>query len=174
MKLKTFIAVAAIALFVAACGSTYRATDTGLVITADARNSFDDLYPNSTNVVWRTYDPDEFIIVNEWELTGWDVLDMDDYIVEFDYDGEKHYAWFDRDGNWIGTAMAVNDFTTMPAVVNTTISTHYPGYTITNVNKEIHKNMTAYEVTLKSSDSKVIALVDANGNIVKYKKKPLD
>jgi hypothetical protein len=34
--------------------------------------------------------------------------------------------------------------------------------------------MTAYEVTLKNSDSKVVALVDANGNIIKYKKKPLD
>ncbi len=174
MKLKTFIAVAAIALFAGACGTTYRATDTGLVVTADARNSFDDLYPNSTSVVWRTYDPDEFIIVNEWELTGWDPLDQDDYIVEFTQDGEKHYAWFDSDGNWIGTAVAVSDFTVMPAVVNTTITTHYPGYTIASVNKEFHKNMTAYEVTLKSSDTKVVALVDANGKIIKYKKKPLD
>ena len=173
MKLKTFIAVAAIVFF-AACSTTYRATDTGLLVTADARNAFDLQYPNSTNIVWRTYDSDEVIILNEWDLTGWEVLDADDYIVEFDYDGERYYAWYDMDGTWIGSAYVVNDFTTLPTGVSTTISTNYPSYTISRVNKEFHKDRIAYEVVLKNTDSKMVLLVDSNGNVIKSKMKDKD
>ena len=133
MKLKTFIAVAVTGLFTA-CSSTYRATDTGVVISSDATRAFELQYPKATNVVWNSYDPN-VVILNDWDLAGWTVIDADDYVVQFDMDNEKYYAWYDSNGEWIGTAYMVNDFTTLPDMVRSTINTKYPGYIISKVNK---------------------------------------
>lgn len=51
MKLKTFMAVAVIGLFTA-CNSTYRASDTGVVISTNATRTFELEYPSATNIVW--------------------------------------------------------------------------------------------------------------------------
>lgn len=169
MKLKTLIAVAAISVL-AACSSTYRATDSGVVISTDASRAFDLQYPTATNVVWSSYDPN-IVILNEWELTGWSVPDADDYVVTFDMDGEKHYAWYDTNGDWIGSAYVVNDFSTLPEMVRSTINTKYPGYAIYKANKEIHKDRVAYEIVLKDGDTKQVVLVDLNGNVIKSKMK---
>ena len=169
MKLKTLIAVAAIALF-AACSSTYRATDTGVVISTDASRAFELQYPSATNVVWSTYDPN-IIVLNDWELAGWSVIDADDYVVKFDMDGEKYYAWYDSNGDWIGSAYVVNDFTTLPDMVRSTINTKYPGYMISSVNKEFHKERIAYEIVLKDGDTKQVVLMDLNGAVIKSKMK---
>jgi len=169
MKLKSFIAVAVIALFTA-CSSSYRATDTGVVISTDATRAFDLQYPNATNVVWSTYDPN-VVILNDWDLAGWSVIDADDYVVRFDMDGDKYYAWYDSNGEWIGSAYVVNDYTTLPDMVRSTINSKYPGYTISSVNKEFHKDRIAYEVVLKDGDTKQIALIDLNGMVLKSKMK---
>ena len=169
MKLKTLIAVAVITLFTA-CSSTYRATDTGVVISTDASRAFDLQYPTATNVVWSSYDPN-IMILNDWDLAGWTVIDADDYVVQFDMDNEKYYAWYDTNGEWIGTAYVVNDFTTLPAMVRSTIDTKYPGYTISKVNKEFHKDRIAYEIVLKDGDTKQVVLVDLNGVVLKSKLK---
>ena len=169
MKLKTLIAVAVIGLFTA-CSSTYRATDTGLVISTDASRAFNLQYPAATNVVWNNYDPN-VVILNDWDLAGWTVIDADDYVVQFDMDNEKYYAWYDTNGEWIGTAYVVNDFTTLPDMVRSTINTKYPGYTISKVNKEFHKDRIAYEIVLKDGDTKQVVLMDLNGVVLKSKMK---
>lgn len=169
MKLKTFIAVAVIGLFTA-CSSTYRATDTGIVISTNASRAFDLQYPTATNVVWTSYDPN-IVILNDWDLAGWTVIDADDYVVQFDMDNEKYYAWYDTNGEWIGTAYVVNDFTTLPDMVRSAIDTKYPGYTISKVNKEFHKDRIAYEVVLKDGDTKQVVLMDLNGVVLKSKMK---
>ena len=169
MKLKIFIAVAVIGLFTA-CSSTYRATDTGIVILTDASKAFDLQYPTATNVVWSSYDPN-VVILNDWDLAGWTVIDANDYVVQFDMDNEKYYAWYDTNGEWIGTAYVVNDFTTLPGMVRSTIDTKYPGYTISKVNKEFHKDRIAYEIVLKDGDTKQVVLVDLNGVVLKSKLK---
>lgn len=169
MKLKTFLSVAVITVFTA-CTSTYRATDTGVVISPDASRAFDLQYPNAANVVWSGYDPD-VVILNDWDLTGWTVLDGDDYVVQFDLDNEKHYAWYDSNGEWIGSAIMVNDYNTLPNMVRDAIKTKYPGYTISSVNKEFHKDRVAYEVVLKDGDTKQVALIDLNGAVLKSKMK---
>jgi len=169
MKLKTLIAVAVITLFTA-CSSTYRATDTGVVISTDASRAFDLQYPTATNVVWSSYDPN-IMILNDWDLAGWTVIDADDYVAQFDMDNEKYYAWYDTNGEWIGTAYVVNDFTTLPAMVRSTIDTKYPGYTISKVNKEFHKDRIAYEIVLKDGDTKQVVLMDLNGVVLKSKMK---
>ena len=169
MKLKTFLAMAVVALFTA-CSSTYRATDNGVVISTDATRAFDLQYPTATNVVWRTCDPD-VIILNDWDMTGWTVVDADDYVVRFDMDNEKYYAWYDSNGEWIGSAYVVSDYTTLPNAVRDAINSKYPGYSISSVNKEIHKDRIAYEVVLKDGDTKQVALIDLNGVVLKSKMK---
>ena len=169
MKLKTFIAVAVIALFTA-CSSTYRATDTGVVISSDAARAFDLQYPTATNVVWSAYDPN-VVILNDWDMTGWAVIDADDYVVTFDMDNEKYYAWYDSNGDWVGSAYVVSDFSTLPNAVRDAINAKFPGYSISKANKEIHKDRIAYEVVLKDGDTKQIALIDLNGMVLKSKVK---
>ena len=169
MKLKTFIAVSVIGLFTA-CSSTYRATDTGVVISTDASKAFDLQYPTATNVVWSSYDPN-VVILNDWDLAGWTVIDANDYVVQFDMDNEKYYAWYDTNGEWIGTAYVVNDFTALPGMVRSSIDTKYPGYTISKVNKEFHKDRIAYEIVLKDGDTKQVVLMDLNGVVLKSKMK---
>jgi hypothetical protein len=165
MKLKTFFSVAVIVLFTA-CSSTYRATDTGVVISPDATRAFELQYPNAANVVWTNYDPN-IIILNDWDMTGWAVLDGDDYVVQFDIDNERHHAWYDSNGEWIGSAIVVNDYNTLPDMVKDAIRTKYPGYSISSVNKEVHKDRVAYEVVLRDGDTKQVALIDLNGLVVK-------
>ena len=169
MKLKTFLAVAVIALFTA-CSSTYRATDTGVVVSTNATRAFELQYPNAANVVWTSYDPD-VVILNDWDITGWAVLDGDEYVVQFDMDNERHYAWYDSNGEWIGSAIVVNDYNTLPNMVRDAIRTKYPGYSISSVNKEFHKERIAYEVVLRDEDTKQVALIDLNGVVLKSKMK---
>ena len=169
MKLKTFLALAVIAFFTA-CSSTYRATDTGVVISTDASRAFELQYPSATNVVWSSYDPN-VVILNDWDMAGWTVIDADDYVVRFDMDNEKYYAWYDSNGEWIGTAYVVNDYTTLPDMVRSTINSKYPGYIISSVNKEFHKDRIAYEIVLKDGDTKQVVLMDLNGVVLKSKMK---
>ena len=168
MKLKLFIAVAATSFF-AACSTTYRATDTGVVISTDAQRAFDLQYPNSTNIIWTSYDPN--VVINDWELADWEVMNAEDYAVQFDMNGRTYYAWYDQAGNWTGTVEVINDFSTLPAYVSNTITTKYPSYVITGVNQEFQINKTNYEVVIKKGDEKMVLLMDANGNILKSKYK---
>ncbi len=168
MKLKSLLAVAALATL-AACETTYQATDTGLVVApAGTQRIFVEQYPNSSNVVWSRYDPN-VVVINDWDMTGWQVLDADDYVVQFDMDNENYYAWYDSDGNWVGTAYVLKDYTRLPSLVSTAVTTKYPTYTMTSVNREHYKDMILYEITMKSGETKRVLLVDANGTIVKEK-----
>jgi Putative beta-lactamase-inhibitor-like, PepSY-like len=135
-----------------------------------ASRAFELQYPSATNVVWSSYDPN-VVILNDWDLAGWTVIDADDYVVQFDMDNEKYYAWYDSNGEWIGTAYVVNDFTTLPDMVRSTINTKYPGYSISKVNKEFHKDRVAYEIVLKDGDTKQVVLMDLNGVVLKSKMK---
>jgi hypothetical protein len=170
MKLRNFLIVAVIAVFAASCSTTYRASDTGLLISTEATRAFDLQYPNATNVVWSGYDANT-VIVHEWDLADWAVIDDEDYVVQFDMDNERHYAWYDSNGDWIGTAYVINDFTRLPTPVSMTIERKFPGYTLTHVNKEFYKDRTAYEVVVKNDDRKYVALIDTDGTLIKTKLK---
>ncbi len=174
MKWKVFVMAAAITGLLTACSETYQATDTGnITVSRPVYRSFTTQYPTGTNVVWSYYDPN-VVILNDWELGGWTVADAEEYAVRFNMDGEDYYAWYDSDGNWIGTAYVVRDYSKLPVVVNSYIHDAYPAYTISSVNREYYKDIAAYEVTLKSDKTKVVLLVDDNGNILKQKVKTDD
>lgn len=172
MKLKTLFAVAAFALF-ASCETPYRATDTTTVVVSDATQSaFTIQYPNATNVVWTNYDASLDPMI-DWDLAGWTTMDAGDYVVRFDMDDQDYYAWYDNNGNWIGSAYVISDYSTLPSGVSTTLNTQFPSYTITKVNREFQKDRMTYEVVLKraSDDSKVKLLLNSDGTVIKQKVK---
>ena len=171
MKLKLFTAVAA-ALVLASCETSYQATDTGtiVVVPESTKQAFITQYPGSTNVVWSNYDPN-VIVLNDWDLTGWQAMDVSDYVVRFDMDNENYYAWYDNDGTWIGSAYVVRDYATLPSAVTATLNRQFPGYTINSVHREFQKDRVAYEVDMKTSNGKATALIDKDGNIIKQKTK---
>ena len=171
MKFKILSMVAATALLVS-CGSTrYNSSSHPAynVPTAIA-TTFDAQYPTATNVVWTTYDPAVAIPI-DWELTDWSTLDEQDYMATFDMGSDKMYAWFDANGAWVGTTYAISNFSSLPSAINATLKDKYPNYTIESVQREMWREKNAYEIKLKSGDTKSKVLVDMNGNIIKQKDK---
>lgn len=193
MKLRNiFTVVAAIGVF-AACNPSYKATDrtgsttdstavsttgpaststTTVTVPEGTRTAFTTQYPTATNVVWTSYDTKTEIPI-DWEMTGWATMDENDYLVRFDMDNENYYAWYDSDGNWVGSAYVMKDVTQLPEAVSKVINEKYAGYTVKSVNREFQKDKMAYEVELTKPDGKAKILVDANGTIIKEKTKPI-
>jgi len=172
MKLRLILAVAAMGLF-ASCETTYKATDTAVIVAPDGtQTAFTTRYPTATNVVWTYYDP-AVVVPVDWDLAGWTVMDGSDYTVRFTMDNDDYYAFYDDAGNWVGTAYVVRDYNTIPVSITNMVHTSYPTYTISTVNRQFTSDKMLYEVELKNNDTKVKMLVDANGNIIKSKTKSL-
>ena len=100
-------------LFVASCGTTYTSTSDNaaynVTVPAGVRTNFAVAYPDATNVVWNAYDAT--VVPIDWEMSGWTVLDKDDYAVTFNMGSDTYYAWYDTNGNLVGTAYAITDYT---------------------------------------------------------------
>ena len=173
MKLRNFFILAAI-IALASCKPSYKATDKSRTTTTDTtstsmekptptstttitvppaiQTTFTTQYPTSTNVLWSKYDTMTVVPI-DWEMAGWTTMDADDYLVRFDMDNENYYAWYDSDGNWIGSAYVLKDHTQLPAAVNTVITNKYAGYSIIGVNREFQKDRVAYEIEMKKDNS---------------------
>ncbi|OSZ79770.1 hypothetical protein CAP36_00455 [Chitinophagaceae bacterium IBVUCB2] len=184
MRFKTGIAMATMIVFATSCGDSSTKTDTADSLTVDnnkmpdpapvtatvvvpegIKTSFKTKYPTVTNETWSSYQP---IDAFEWDWTGWPTIDSSDYMVRFNQDGSEYWAWY-NDGEWIGTVSPVTDFAGLPAAVNKTIQSTFPGYTIVSVDKESDKNRTAYEVELEKGGDKAKALIAENGSVLKKK-----
>jgi len=172
MKLKLLSLLAGVA-FMVSCGPSYEITNPNTTTVVDVPSgtvtTFTTQYPGATRVVWSAYDP--AVVPIDWELTGWPVLTTNDYVVRFNLDNSDYYGYYDANGDWVGTAMVLTDYNTLPQAVTTMISADYPGYTIATVQKEFKGDKVAYEIQLKNGDSKMKMLVDANGNVIKKKVK---
>ena len=136
-----------------------------IVVPDQTRATFQTKYPNVSDPSWSRYEPMDNI---DWEWSGWPRLDTSDYMVRFNVDGNDYWEWYD-DGTWIGTVTTMKAYAGLPAAVNKTIQSDYPGYSIVSVDKEIDKNRTAYEVELMKGEDKVKTLIAENGNILKKK-----
>jgi hypothetical protein len=161
---------------IAACGTprdnTLSTTSSNPAYAAPAiiQTTFTTQYPAATNVTWAAYDV--ALVPIDWEMTGWTVLDPADHAVTFDMDGQRYLAWYDSDGNWIGSTYALSDYSKLPSAVQSAINSKYSGYTIQKVHQEMWKDRMAYEVKLKKTDDdKVKLLIDDQGNIIKEKLK---
>jgi hypothetical protein len=176
MKSKLLSVVMAVSVILFACGTP---KDTTLSNTSsnpaystpnNVQTVFVAQYPNASNVVWSAYDV--AVVPIDWEMTGWTTLDKSDHLVMFDMDGDRYYAWYDADATWVGSTYAVNDFTKLPAAVQSVLNSKYSGYTVQKVHQESWKDRMAYEIKLKKTDDdKVKLLVDSDGNILKEKLK---
>ena len=107
-------------------------------VPSDLQTAFVTRYPNASKIEWSYYN--EVPSPIEWDLTDWRMLSNKDYVVRYYVNDNPYYSWYDAKGNWIGSTYAVNNFTLIPAPINTTFASKYPGYTITSVNTELWKD----------------------------------
>lgn len=168
MKLK-FLSLVAATTLILSCGTTRTSTSSNaaynVTVPVGVERDFVALYPDATNVVWNRYDVATLPI--DWDMTGWTVLDNNAYAVTFNMGNDKYYSWYDANGNWIGSAYAVTDYSRLPYAVNTALRDKYKDYTIESVQRETWKSQSAYEVKLKNGDNRVKLIVDMNGNVLK-------
>ena len=128
--------------------------------------AFKTKYPTATNVTWSAYQPYDRI---NWEWTGWPSMDTSYYAVNYTVDNKIHWGWWDRNKNWIGSTLTIEDSTMLPDPVKKTIKNNYAGYKITSIDEENDKDRTAYEIKLEKGDAHARILVDKNGKILKKK-----
>jgi len=148
--------------------SADRTSPTSVSVPAGTQTAFTKQYPGATNVIWTSYDSLAAVPI-DLRMAGWKSMDAEDHMVKFDLENENYYAWYDSDGNWVGSAYTMKDPTKLPAAVNAAVKnavkTKYAGYSITNVNREFQKDKEAYEIELKKDAGKVKMLVNADGKI---------
>ena len=170
MKLKIVSLVVAVTLLVS-CGTTYTSTSNNAAynvsVPTPIQGHFAAQYPDATNIVWNSYDAT--LVPIDWEFTGWNMLDANDFTVTFDVGANKYYAWYDNSGTLIGSAYTMTDYSQLPYAVTMMLQNQYKDYTIEAVQREMSGTQTAYEIKLKSADSKTKILVDSKGNILKQK-----
>src|SRR5688572_7039848 len=179
MKLKNWIFFASAAMIISSCGensstsetkpgdSTAGATNTTpdnttvnkttVEVPATTKTTFETTYPGASDVTWTNYSEPYSTI--DWELSGWPMLDENDYVVAYDWNGSDYYTWYDQDGNWIGTTTVVTDYANLPAGVNSTLKSKFNGYTVLSADKEVDKNREAYELELEKGSDKLKVLI---------------
>lgn len=173
MKLKILSLVAAAGIFFASCHTTYKSTSDNAAYNVNVptgiRSNFYIAYPDATNVVWNAYDINNVPI--DWDITGWPTLSNNAYAVTFNLGSDPYYGWYDANGNLIGVATVVTDYTKVPYAVTNMIHEKYSGYTIDWVGRDIVGSRMDYQVKLSQGDNKIKLLVDSNGNVLKEKAK---
>ena len=133
---------------------------------AEMTTDFSTRFPNSTEVVWYAYTPEERIEVLP---TDWDYgMDASDYEVRFKMDGSDYQAWY-NDGKWVRSEVVMSNPAKLPANINTLIQTQYNGYTIRDVETEFNSNRTIYEVELTKGNEKCKVHYTSEGAIIKKK-----
>ena len=111
------------------------------------RDSFAKKFPNATKVIWGKENP------KEWEA-------------EFTLEGNKFSANYGNDGSWIETEKVIK-YRDLPKPVLLAISTHYPGWKISEADEiETPKNGKTYEVDLKKGKKKKEVNYKANGIVI--------
>jgi hypothetical protein len=134
------------------------------------QTKFTEKYPEAKEVEWTKYDDAMAPIDIDWDLSGWKPLDTSIYTATYVIDTTDYWSWFTPSGDWIATVSTIPS-NGLPDAVNKTLESQFPGYTITNVNKENDKNRTAYEIKMEKGEDKMKALIDQNGNVMKKKGK---
>ncbi|RYY97441.1 MAG: hypothetical protein EOO11_10875 [Chitinophagaceae bacterium] len=165
-------------LLMASCGTTRTTTVSSTSANAaygaastpgTVTTVFYDQYPGASNITWKPFDPSTAAV--DWEMVGWPTLNASDYVVTFDHEGNRSTAWYDANGNWIGTTYEISNMSTVPGRIGNTIRTQYSNYTVESVQRDTWKGNSAYEVKLRNGDRKLKLLVDENGTVLKSKEK---
>jgi hypothetical protein len=131
---------------------------------------FTEKYPAAKEVEWTKYDNTMQPVDIDWDLTGWAPLDTSYYTANYVIDNTDYWSWYTPSGDWVATVATIPS-NGLPAAVNKTLETEFPGYTVTSINKENDKNRTAYEIKMEKGEDKMKALIDESGNVMKKKGK---
>ncbi len=134
---------------------------------AEMTTDFTTRFPNSSEVVWYRYNPDDRIDVLP---TDWDYnMDASDYEVKFKMDGTDYQAWY-NDGKWVRSeAVLMGNTSKLPANITDMLKTQYAGYTIKDVETEQNSNRTIYEIELAKGNEKCKVHYTSEGAIIKKK-----
>jgi hypothetical protein len=168
MKLSIFLI--AITSLLLSCSSSNTSTSSNAAY--DAPNSiktvFAGQYPKAYHASWSAYDINSPIL--DWDLAGWQQLQANDYTVRFSMDTFNYYAWYNTDGDWIGSAYVIKSPNALPDAVNNTVKAQFGAYTFDGAVREFWQDKEAYEIKLKNGEAnKIKLLIDGNGNILKQK-----
>ena len=134
---------------------------------AEMTADFTTRFPNSSDVVWYRYTPDDRVEVLP---TDWDYnMDASDYEVRFKMDGTDYQAWY-NDGKWVRSeSMMLTNTSKLPANINDLLKTQYAGYTIKDVETEQSSTRTVYEIELAKGNEKCKVFYTSEGAILKKK-----
>ena len=135
---------------------------------ADMTSDFSTRYPNSSEVVWYTYTPEERagMVPTDWDYN----MDASDYEVRFKMDGTDYQAWY-NDGKWVRSESLViaPANAKLPSNINDLLKSQYAGYTIKDVETEQNTNRTVYEIELAKGNEKCKVHYTSEGAIIKKK-----
>src|SRR4030095_7375488 len=145
--------------------ATGAAIDT--VPPANIQASFTAKYPNATKVKWYTYTPAVTVEPGMWYST----LGPDDYYVSFVMDDQDYIAWYDN-ANWVYAIERI-DNTELPDPVRSAISSQYPGFIITDVDREHDSKQLLYEVKLQKGNERWNVHYTPTGEVFKKKQRDL-
>ena len=134
---------------------------------ADMTADFTTRFPNSSEVVWYRYTPEDRVDVLP---TDWDYnMDASDYEVRFKMDGTDYQAYY-NDGKWVRSeAVLMGNTSKLPANINDMLKTQYAGYTVKDVETEQNSDRTIYEIELSKGNEKCKVHYTSEGAIIKKK-----
>ena len=130
---------------------------------------FTNQYPRANYISWNRYNSNTPTIL-DWEFAGWSAIDETDYTVRFTLDTFNYHAWYDDNGDWIGSAYFIRTSKALPDAVKNTLKAQFGAYNFDTAVREFREDDETFEIKLKNGDAnKVKLLVDNNGNILKQK-----
>jgi len=134
---------------------------------AEMTADFTTRFPNSTDVVWYRYTPDDRV---DMVPTDWDYnMDATDYEVKFKMDGTDYQAYY-NDGKWVRSeAVLMGNTSKLPANITDLLKTQYNGYTVKDVETEQNSTRTVYEIELAKGNEKCKVFYTSEGAIIKKK-----
>ena len=134
---------------------------------AEMTADFTTRFPNSTDVVWYRYTPDDRVDILP---TDWDYnMDATDYEVKFKMDGTEYQAYY-NDGKWVRSeAVLMGNTSKLPANITDLLKTQYNGYTVKDVETEQNSTRTVYEIELAKGNEKCKVFYTSEGAIIKKK-----
>ncbi|HEX7844234.1 MAG TPA: PepSY-like domain-containing protein, partial [Chitinophagaceae bacterium] len=132
------------------------------------QTSFTKRYPSATNVRWYRYSPTTTVVEpGYWYST----LDPNDYYVSFMWNDDDYIAWYDNN-EWIYSTQRI-DNTALPEAVSRAISSQYPGFIITDVDREHDQKQMLYEVKLQKGNQRWNVHYTPEGAVFKKKQRDL-
>jgi len=134
---------------------------------AEMTADFTTRFPNSSEVVWYRYTPNDRI---DMLPTDWDYnMDATDYEVKFKMDGTDYQAYY-NDGKWVRSeAVLMGNTSKLPANINDMLKAQYAGYTVKDVETEQNSSRTVYEIELAKGNEKCKVFYTSEGAIIKKK-----